>query len=411
MAGHHKSLRRRRSPFFLICSLHRQASQRHPPRVQKHYIYNVDILSLTLVPLFQMAASQTISLQQFIDGFEGRIWADVGCYVYLLALHQAVQMVSRGVMEVDSVSAAGDTLLILLVKHEKDLSDIRQVLASGAKVDQRDKGGNSALHHAKSKEVVDVLLEHGASVNVRNLYGRTPLVESLLRIRRVRFLKTSDIEIIGRLLKRGANPNSEDFFHNTPMHYVKDIDVFNILVENGARVARKNRLDVTPLMKMAVTRRCDCMHHCLKYSLLDLEFDSHREIARNRFRNHDYPDICDRVFESMLEIQRMKNSRFPPGITLFDIVKPGGPGMLPPFYIRFSQQHMDQQYPQYKDIIRLALKQCNRQLFRKRLMRLADRIVVSAKDVPCVLNHDCFLHMAQFLSKEDVANVFLASFE
>ena len=78
------------------------------------------------------------------------------------------------------------------------------LLAQGAKVDSRDRNGDSPLNMASAKgrvELVDVLLKAGADVNLPNIAGVTPLMAASF---------AGNPDIVRKLLAAGARIAPED---------------------------------------------------------------------------------------------------------------------------------------------------------------------------------------------------------
>lgn len=78
------------------------------------------------------------------------------------------------------------------------------LLSEGAKVDSRDRNGDSALNMAAAKgniTLVDVLLKAGADVNLANLAGVTPLMAASFR---------GNADIVHKLLAAGAKAEPTD---------------------------------------------------------------------------------------------------------------------------------------------------------------------------------------------------------
>src|SRR3569833_173720 len=77
--------------------------------------------------------------------------------------------------------------------------------------------GNTPLHLAvttRHPKLGSILLDHGASVDIRNYQGRTPLHEAMSMFPCVLIVKL--------LLEAGACPSATDLAGNTPCHLVKD---------------------------------------------------------------------------------------------------------------------------------------------------------------------------------------------
>jgi cytohesin len=88
----------------------------------------------------------------------------------------------------------------------------RLLLERGAAVDAADSSGSTALGEAASKghdDVVELLIAHGASVNVRNGdTGATPLHEAAVK---------GHVEVVQVLLRHGADPAATDKAGATPL--------------------------------------------------------------------------------------------------------------------------------------------------------------------------------------------------
>lgn len=100
----------------------------------------------------------------------------------------------------------GNTPLLIATKEETDLTNIQMIkylLDNGADVNIRDIDLNTPLHNASgySDVILEWLLKYNADVNVKNKYGVTPLMKSLL-YKKLDSAKT--------LIEHGANINDSD---------------------------------------------------------------------------------------------------------------------------------------------------------------------------------------------------------
>jgi ankyrin repeat protein len=116
---------------------------------------------------------------------------------------------------------------------ENGLVDIAALLIEqGAKVDEKDQFGNTALHLAlRHPDVVRLLLDSGADVNARNAMGNTPL-----------HLAVKDAPVVEMLLAAGAQVNARNGLDKSPLHYAmrqgtspSSLAVVEILIRAGAR--------------------------------------------------------------------------------------------------------------------------------------------------------------------------------
>ncbi len=116
-------------------------------------------------------------------------------------------------------------------------------------------------------DVCEILIKHGANVNIGWEYG-TPLHEAALCHFFVTDLnghflypnekRISDDAYVATckcLLRHGANVNAKDYFGETPLHYAGrggSLEVINLLINNGADITAKDNLGRTPLRKCTV---------------------------------------------------------------------------------------------------------------------------------------------------------------
>lgn len=122
--------------------------------------------------------------------------------------------------------------------RSKDAVDV--LVAAGADVDCVNDDGDRPLHLAKTPDVVEALIRHGADVNARNKSGQSPL-------HRLRHRKA-----VKAILKAGADVNVYDRFGITPlMESVAYAEVALCLLAAGADVAPRDRRGRTALMRSA----------------------------------------------------------------------------------------------------------------------------------------------------------------
>ena len=125
-----------------------------------------------------------------------------------------VKVLLENRLDINARDNNGETALLTAVRYssgepKKHMSLIKQLLESGASVDQSDMYGTTALHSAASNGAVEIacqLLEAGADVNARNRNGRTALhVATIYRA----------VEIACRHLEAGADVKVRDFSGRT----------------------------------------------------------------------------------------------------------------------------------------------------------------------------------------------------
>ena len=95
-----------------------------------------------------------------------------------------------------------------------------QITANSVAFQQRDRRGRTPLMVAAeagaSIEVVSILIEQGAELNVRDIDDKTVLMYAVT--------KDKNIELVRRLLSLGADVNASDYDHMTPLLYAGSIE-------------------------------------------------------------------------------------------------------------------------------------------------------------------------------------------
>jgi len=100
-----------------------------------------------------------------------------------------------------------------------DVAEVKALLASGVKVDARNKYGHTPLHWAKTSEMANVLLKAGAKVDARDKYGQTPL----------HIAWTADKA--KALLKVDARTEARDRLGKTPLHSARTAAIVAVLLK------------------------------------------------------------------------------------------------------------------------------------------------------------------------------------
>lgn len=112
---------------------------------------------------------------------------------------------------------------------------VRWLADHGVDPNQRDRDGRGPLHDATNPALVAALLTAGASVHATDLKGKTPLHRTL------------SADSIEALLSAGVNPRSSDYAGNTPLHLQYSKDSILALCSAGADPCAENDAGETPL--------------------------------------------------------------------------------------------------------------------------------------------------------------------
>jgi hypothetical protein len=149
------------------------------------------------------------------------------------------------------VVSAADNDDLQNAADDGDAAQVASLLEKGANVDfQDDKYKETALMHASVSghpDVVKVLLQHNAKLDIVNYEGHTALYWATWG---------DHPDVMKMLLSAGANPNIPDNRGETPLNRavlletrIDATDLVKLLLQRGADVNRKNKAGETVLMQ------------------------------------------------------------------------------------------------------------------------------------------------------------------
>jgi ankyrin repeat protein len=127
---------------------------------------------------------------------------------------------------------------------------MRWLLDHGADANTQESNLWTPLHLAAGNmhpEAIQLLLDHNAGIDSRNEAGNTPLCETIFEP--VSFLEEKAVDVVGRLLAHGVDPNPCDRNQSTPLHQASSHgwpEVARLLVSYGAKVDEKDEEGKTP---------------------------------------------------------------------------------------------------------------------------------------------------------------------
>ena len=109
------------------------------------------------------------------------------------------------------------------------------LVMNGAKVDKRDKNGETPIHWATTynqKEIIKILVDHGADVDIANedFDKDSPIHSAVFANKK---------EVVNILIKCGADINKENRRKITPLQIAvqnRNEDIVKLLIQNGAKI-------------------------------------------------------------------------------------------------------------------------------------------------------------------------------
>ena len=249
---------------------------------------------------------------------------------------------------------------------------IKVLLERGAKIDEKDDDGWSALHYASNKghlDAVTFLLNRGLSVNIQDKDGATPLIRAsspyqLIIIKKLlssgadinaRTKKDGDtplmiavenrnLDVVKFLLKMGINVNARDNHELTALTQASVMgyaDIVRLLLENGADINSRTKKGVTTLMIAAESGQSEVVKTLIEYepdinaringghtALTLALFNGHVKVSQLLLDNGAVLFLGDRG--GARAVREVLSRRNPHIISLMETYLRRGPQLLPP---------------------------------------------------------------------------------
>jgi len=160
----------------------------------------------------------------------------------------------------DIMKKSGKDVIFLpaLIKFKK-LDAVKKIIEAGAAVDQK-VGNHYLVSHAAREGAMNELkyfIEKGASINVRDVEDRTPLLHAAL---------AGGLDSIKFLVEKGADLNAKDSDRNTPLMLSArcgSLDSVKFFREKGQDVNQMNKKGMTPLIAACMAGNADLVSYLL----------------------------------------------------------------------------------------------------------------------------------------------------
>lgn len=110
-----------------------------------------------------------------------------------------------------------------------------------------------------------LLLDHGAEVNCRDLYGRSPIHYLVPGISDLGHQEA--VDILDMFIAHGADLGAQDSLGKTPMHHNSSVDVFRVLLNHGADLEVRDSKGNTPLQCLVA---CDPPQEALEFLIVEM---------------------------------------------------------------------------------------------------------------------------------------------
>lgn len=158
--------------------------------------------------------------------------------------------------------------------ERNDLERVKQYVEQKHSINKANRYKETALHLARTPEMVELLIKGGANVNIENHFGDSPLLQAVYR---------GNHGLVEMLIKHGADLNHRNRFGDTPLQEAVNRDLIvmvALLVERGADINAQGRHGDT-VLHTAVRRGNRAMVRMLVQAgaVLDVKNDNGHKAA------------------------------------------------------------------------------------------------------------------------------------
>ncbi|UYV77794.1 hypothetical protein LAZ67_15002307 [Cordylochernes scorpioides] len=147
---------------------------------------------------------------------------------------EMVKLLLESGAQVNRTDRRGSTPLYLSCCTAQNEEIAKILIKAGADINARtDLYSRTCLHHSGKINIADILLRNGASINIQDSLGYTPLNAAV---------QMGNLEMVMFLLSKGADPNIMDYDDGFPLHIAiafGNRKAVELLIFNGADIFKK----------------------------------------------------------------------------------------------------------------------------------------------------------------------------
>ncbi len=180
-----------------------------------------------------------------------------------------IRVVFMAMLMLGSYAAEASNSIHLLVERN-DMEAVQRYVEGGGVLSSKNRYEETPLHLARTPEMIELLINAGADVNIENHFGDSPLLQAVYR---------GHHGLVELLIEKGADLNHRNRFGDTPLQEAVKRDLIvmaEMLIAAGADLDLQNR-NGDSVLHIAVRRGNQSMVGLLVRAGTDIEIKNDDE--------------------------------------------------------------------------------------------------------------------------------------
>ena len=183
---------------------------------------------------------------------------------------------------------------------------MRALIAAKAEVNKQDWDNYSPLHFCAANGFIEgakALLDEGASINIQTRLKETPLVIAIIH---------KQIEMVKFLIDSHADVKKTALKHKSPLFFVSDVEIVDLLVSSGANVNNPDDQGLTPLHRASQDGLVDIASALIRHGADVNATDTNKQTPLHVAAANGQADVVKVLLLSGAEIKALDNARRSP---------------------------------------------------------------------------------------------------
>lgn len=183
---------------------------------------------------------------------------------------------------------------------------MRALIVAKAEVNKQDWDNYSPLHFCAASGFIEgakELLDEGAAINIQTRLKETPLTIAIIH---------RQIEMVKFLIDSHADVQKTALRHRSPLFFVSDVEIVDLLVGAGAGVNNPDDQGLTPLHNVSQNGLADIAGALIRHGANVNATDSNRQTPLHVAASNGQVNVVKILLESGADVKALDNARRSP---------------------------------------------------------------------------------------------------